>query len=71
VFSLTHILIPYSHVSLVYGPMCSLLVLFYYKSLLRLNSDIVNSPQCSKVPEANELGIQQECSKEVTYSVTN
>jgi hypothetical protein len=39
-FSLTHILIPYSRVSLVYGSTCSLLVLSYYKCLLRLNSDI-------------------------------
>jgi hypothetical protein len=35
---------PYTHtlsrVSLVYGSMCSLLVLFYYKCLLRLNSDL-------------------------------
>jgi hypothetical protein len=30
---ITHILIPYPHVSLVYGSMCSLLVLFYYKCL--------------------------------------
>ena len=34
-FSLTHILIPHSCVSLVYGSMCSLLVLSYYKCLLR------------------------------------
>jgi hypothetical protein len=40
-FSLTHFLfIPYSRVSLVYGSTCSLLVLSYYKCLLRLNSDI-------------------------------
>jgi hypothetical protein len=39
-FSLTHILIFHSRVSLVYGSMCSLLVLSYYKCLLRLNSDI-------------------------------
>ena len=39
-FSLTHILIFYSRVSLVYGSTCSLLVLSYYKCLLRLNSDI-------------------------------
>jgi hypothetical protein len=37
---ITHILIPYPRVSLVYGSTCSLLVLFYYKCLLRLNSDI-------------------------------
>ena len=37
---ITCILIPYPRVSLVYGSMCSLLVLFYYKCLLRLNSDI-------------------------------
>jgi hypothetical protein len=51
-FSFTHILIPYSHVSLVYGTTSSLLVLFYFKCLLRLNSVIVKSPQCSKVSEA-------------------
>ena len=39
-FSLTHILIPYSCVSLVYGTTSSLLI-FYYKCLLRLNSVIV------------------------------
>jgi hypothetical protein len=39
-FSLTRILIFYSRVSLVYGSTCSLLVLSYYKCLLRLNSDI-------------------------------
>lgn len=38
-FSLSHILIPYSRVSLVYGSTCSLLVLSY-KCLLRMNSDI-------------------------------
>jgi hypothetical protein len=43
-FSLTCILIPYPRVSLVYGSTCSLLVLFYYKCLLRLNSDIVKPP---------------------------
>jgi hypothetical protein len=37
---ITSILIPYSSISLVYGSTCSLLVLFYYKCLLRLNSDI-------------------------------
>jgi hypothetical protein len=37
---ITCILIPYPWVSLVYGSTCSLLVLFYYKCLLRLNSDI-------------------------------
>jgi hypothetical protein len=51
VFSFTHILILYSHVSLVYGTTSSLLI-FYYKCPLRLNSVIVKSPQCSKVPEA-------------------
>ena len=40
VFSLTHTLIFHSRVSLVYGSTCSLLVLSYYKCLLRLNSDI-------------------------------
>jgi hypothetical protein len=30
---ITCILIPYPHVSLVYGSTCSLLVLFYYKCL--------------------------------------
>ena len=64
------ILIHYSRVSLVYETTSSLLI-FYYKCLLRLNPVIVKSPQCSKVPEADELGIRQECSKEVTYSVTN
>jgi hypothetical protein len=38
-FSLTHTFIFYSQVSLVYGSTCSLLVLSYYKCLLRLTSD--------------------------------
>ena len=37
---ITRIFIPYPRVSLVYGSTCSLLVLSYYKCLLRLNSDI-------------------------------
>ena len=40
---LTHTLIFHSHVSLVYGSTCSLLVLSYYKCLLRLNSDIAKA----------------------------
>jgi hypothetical protein len=43
VFSLTHTLIFHSRVSLVYGSMCSLLVLSYYKCFLRLNSDIAKA----------------------------
>jgi hypothetical protein len=43
VFSLTHTLIFHSHISLVYGSTCSLLVLSYYKCLLRLNSDIAKA----------------------------
>jgi hypothetical protein len=42
-FSLTHTLIFHSHVSLVHGSTCSLLVLSYYKCLLRLNSDIAKA----------------------------
>ena len=42
-FSLTHTLIFHSRVSLVYGSTCSLLVLSYYKCLLRLNSDIAKA----------------------------
>jgi hypothetical protein len=58
-FSLTCILTPYLSVSPVYGSLCSLLVLFYYKCLLRLDSDIAKaSHQCSKVPEAEELGMR-------------
>jgi hypothetical protein len=58
---ITHILIPYPRVSLVYGSMCSLLVLSYYKCLLRLNSDIAKPqpvfqcPRKSLKPE--KLGI--------------
>jgi hypothetical protein len=37
---ITRIVLPYPRVSLVYGSTCSLLVLSYYKCLLRLNSDI-------------------------------
>jgi hypothetical protein len=37
---ITCIFLPYPCVSLVYGSMCSLLVLSYYKCLLKLNSDI-------------------------------
>jgi hypothetical protein len=40
---ITRILTPYPRVSLVYGSTCSLLVLSYYKCLLRLNSDIAKS----------------------------
>jgi hypothetical protein len=54
----------------VYETTSSLLI-FYYKYLLRLNSVIVKFLQCSKVPEAEELEIQQECRKELTYSVTD
>ena len=50
VFSLTHILIPYSRVSLVYGSTCSLLVLSYYKCLLRLNSDIAKPSPVFQCP---------------------
>jgi hypothetical protein len=49
-FSLTRILIPYSRVSLVYGSTCSLLVLFYYKCLLRLNSDIAKPSPVFQCP---------------------
>ena len=47
---ITHILIPYPHVSLVYGSTCSLLVLFYYKCLLRLNSDIAKPSPVFQCP---------------------
>ena len=50
VFSLTHILIPYSRVNLVYGSTCSLLVLSYYKCLLRLNSDIAKPSSVFQSP---------------------
>ena len=49
-FSLTHILIPYSRVSLVYGSTCSLLVLSYYKCLSRLNSDIAKPSPVFQLP---------------------
>jgi hypothetical protein len=50
-FSLTHTLIFHSHASLVSGSTCSLLVLSYYKCLLRLNSDIAKAlRQCSNSP---------------------
>ena len=48
-FSLTHMLIPYTRVSLVYGPTCSLLV-FSYKCLLILNSDIAKPSPLSQHP---------------------
>ena len=70
VFSFTHILILYSHVSLVYGSMSSLLI-FYYKCLLRLNSVIVSLPS---VPRSQKLPSLESCEKAVrklTYSVTN
>jgi hypothetical protein len=47
---MTHILIPYPRISLVYGSMCSLLVLSYYKCLLRLNSDIAKPSPVFKCP---------------------
>ena len=53
-FSLTHTLIFHSRVSLVYGSTCSLLVLSYYKCLLRLNSDIAKAfCQCSNSPRTS------------------
>ena len=54
VFSLTHTLIFHSRISLVYGSTCSLLVLSYYKCLLRLNSDIAKAfHQCSNSPRTS------------------
>jgi hypothetical protein len=62
---LTRILIPYPRFSLVYGSTCSLLVLFYYKRLLRLNSDrakplpVFQCPRKSLKPITwNSVGIQ-------------
>ena len=53
-FPLTHTLIFHSRVSLVYGSTCSLLVLSYYKCLLRLNSDIAKAfCQCSNSPRTS------------------
>ena len=54
VSSLTHTLIFHSRVSLAYGSTCSLLVLSYYKCLLRLNSDIAKAVcQCSNSPSSS------------------
>ena len=54
VFSLTHTLIFYFCVSLVYESMCFLLVFSYYKCLLRLNSDIAKVfYQCSNSPRTS------------------
>jgi hypothetical protein len=60
-----HILIPYPHVSLVYGSTCSLLVLSFYKCLLRLNSDIAKPLPVLQYPRKflkltnwNSVGIQ-------------
>ena len=49
-FPLNHKLIFHSRVSLVYGSMCSLLVLSYYKCLLRLNSDIAKPSPVFQCP---------------------
>ena len=47
---ITRILIPYPRISLVYGSTCSLLVLSYYKCLLRLNSDIAKPSPVFQCP---------------------
>jgi hypothetical protein len=71
VSSLTHTLIFYSPVSLVYGSTCSLLVLFYSKCLLRLNSDIAKpSPVFQHSYKVLEQIMGLEFSKNVAYSVT-
>jgi hypothetical protein len=43
--------ITYPHVSLVYGSICSLLLLFYYKCLLRLNSETAKPSPVFEYPE--------------------
>ena len=69
-FSLTHTLIFHSRVSLVYGSTCSLLVLSYYKCLLRLNSDIAKPsvPRSQKLPSLESC---EQAARKLTYSVTN
>jgi hypothetical protein len=67
---ITRILIPYPCVSLVYGSTCSLLVLFYYKCLLRLNSDIAKPSPVFQSPRKSLKLTNLEFSKEVIYSVT-
>jgi hypothetical protein len=69
-FSLTHTLIFHSRVSLVYGSTCSLLVLSYYKCLLRLNSDIAKTsvPRSQKLPSLESC---EQAARKLTYSVTN
>jgi hypothetical protein len=52
-FSLTHTLIFHSRVSLVYESTCSLLVLPYYKCLLKLNSDIAKASP--SVPRSQKI----------------
>ena len=47
---ITRIVIPYPRATLVYGSTCSLLVLFYYKCLLRLNSDIAKPSPVFQCP---------------------
>ena len=47
---ITRILITYPRLSLVYGSMCSLLVLPYYKCLLGLNSDIAKPSPVFQCP---------------------
>ena len=71
-FSLTHTFIFHSCVSLVYGSTCSLLVLFYYKCLLRLNSDIAKpSPvfQRPRMSLSKILGLEFSTAPGITLSL--
>jgi hypothetical protein len=60
---ITRILIPYPCVSLVYGSTCSLLVLFYYKCLLRLNSDIAKPSPVFQCPRKSLKSTNLEFSR--------
>jgi hypothetical protein len=67
---ITCILISYPRVSLVYGSTCSLLALFYYKCLLRLNSHIAKPWPLFQHPRKSLKPTNLEFSEKVTYSVT-
>ena len=66
-------LILHSRVSLVYGPMCSRSISFYYKCLLRLNSDIAKDSvfQQSQIVLEQDLGLKiQYCPWYYTISLS-
>jgi hypothetical protein len=66
---ITRIFLPYPCVSLVYGSMCSLLVLSYYKCLFRLNSDIAKPSPVFQCPRKSLKPTNLESSEKVIYSV--